>query len=162
MPGSPHASSHISGHHPATVRRAGRKRGARFESSEALAVKPAVARSAVELHRCCARVSCAAALVDQNILTTWPGRVAQAPRAGRARTPWSRTPCWRPCRLENRTVGGSARARRRSELDNRRRRCHRQPPSGWHLRLRRLFANFQRQRGPADSPIYRFWADGPL
>ena len=33
-----------------TVRRAGRKRGARFESSEALAEQPAVARSAVELH----------------------------------------------------------------------------------------------------------------
>eukprot|EP00964_Phaeocystis_antarctica_P143149 scaffold108642_cov29-Phaeocystis_antarctica.AAC.1 len=36
----------MSGHHPATVRRAGRKRGARFESSEALAEQPAVARSA--------------------------------------------------------------------------------------------------------------------
>ena len=31
---------------------AGRKRGARFESSEALTEQPAVARSAVELHRC--------------------------------------------------------------------------------------------------------------
>ena len=39
----------MSGHHLATVRRAGRKRGARFESSEALAEQPAVARSAVEL-----------------------------------------------------------------------------------------------------------------
>eukprot|EP00964_Phaeocystis_antarctica_P059308 scaffold35208_cov34-Phaeocystis_antarctica.AAC.4 len=39
----------MSGHHPATVRRAGRKRGARFESSEALAEQPAVARSAVGL-----------------------------------------------------------------------------------------------------------------
>jgi hypothetical protein len=31
-------------------------------------------------------------------LTAWPGRVAQAPtaRAGRARAPWSCTPCWRP------------------------------------------------------------------
>ena len=57
----------MSGHHPATVRRAGRKRGARFESSEALAEQPAVARSAVELHRCCARVSRAAALVRQHI-----------------------------------------------------------------------------------------------
>eukprot|EP00964_Phaeocystis_antarctica_P062449 scaffold37421_cov39-Phaeocystis_antarctica.AAC.1 len=35
----------MSGHHPATVRRAGRKRGARIESSEALAEQPAVARS---------------------------------------------------------------------------------------------------------------------
>ena len=50
--GSPHTSSHMSGHHPATVRRAGRKSGIRFESSEALAEQPAVARSAVELHRC--------------------------------------------------------------------------------------------------------------
>ena len=39
----------MSGHRPATVRRAGRKRGARFESTEALAEQPAVARSAVEL-----------------------------------------------------------------------------------------------------------------
>jgi hypothetical protein len=31
-----------------------------------------------------------------NILTAWPGRVAQAPRACRARTPWSSSPCWRP------------------------------------------------------------------
>ena len=38
----------MSGHHPATVRRAGRKRGARFESSEALAEQPAVVRSAME------------------------------------------------------------------------------------------------------------------
>ena len=35
----------MSGHHLATVRRAGRKRGARFESSEALAEQPAVVRS---------------------------------------------------------------------------------------------------------------------
>jgi len=33
-----------------------------------------------------------------NILTAWPGRVAQAPRAGRARAPWSCSPCWRPSR----------------------------------------------------------------
>eukprot|EP00964_Phaeocystis_antarctica_P097465 scaffold63580_cov42-Phaeocystis_antarctica.AAC.1 len=32
---------YMSGHHPATVRRAGRKRGASFESSEALAEQPA-------------------------------------------------------------------------------------------------------------------------
>ena len=57
----------MSGHHLATVRRAGRKRGARFESSEALAELPAVARTAVELHGCCARVSLAAALLSQHI-----------------------------------------------------------------------------------------------
>ena len=68
---------YMSGHHPATVRRAGRKRGAIFESSEALAEQPAVARSAVELHRCCARVSRAAALVRQHI-----DGVARASSAG--------------------------------------------------------------------------------
>ena len=57
----------MSGHHLATVRRAGRKRGARFESSEALAEQPAVVRSAVEMHGCCARVSRAAALLRQHI-----------------------------------------------------------------------------------------------
>ena len=65
----------MSGHHPATVRRAGRKRGARFESTEALAEQPV--RSAVELHRCCARVSRAAALVQQHI-----DGVARASSAG--------------------------------------------------------------------------------
>jgi len=40
----------MSGHHLATVRLAGRKRHARFESSEALEEQPAVARTAVELH----------------------------------------------------------------------------------------------------------------
>ena len=67
----------MSGHHLATVRRAGCKRGARFESSEALAEQSAVVRSAVELHRCCARVSRAAALVQQHI-----DRVARASSAG--------------------------------------------------------------------------------
>ena len=55
------------GHHPATVRLAGRKRHARLESSEALAELPAVARTAVELHGCCARVSLAEALLCQHI-----------------------------------------------------------------------------------------------
>ena len=58
VPSSPQAPyirahTHVSdvwGHRPATVRRAGRKRCARFESSEALAEQLAVARSAVELH----------------------------------------------------------------------------------------------------------------
>ena len=67
LPSSPHTSSHMSGHHPATVRLAGRKRHARFESSEALAELPAVARTAVELHGCCARVSLAAAPLSQHI-----------------------------------------------------------------------------------------------
>ena len=67
----------MSGHHLATVRRAGRKRGARFESSEALAEQPAVVRSAVELHGCCARLSRAAALVRQHI-----DGVARASSAG--------------------------------------------------------------------------------
>ena len=57
----------MSGHHLTTVRRAGRKRGARFESSEALAEQPAVVRTAVELHGCCARVSLAEALLSQHI-----------------------------------------------------------------------------------------------
>ena len=36
---APYTSSHMFGHHPATVRLAGRKRHARFENSEALAVR---------------------------------------------------------------------------------------------------------------------------
>ena len=61
------------GNHPATVRLAGRKRHARFESSEALTHLPAVARTAVELHECCARVSLLQRRSSANILTAWPG-----------------------------------------------------------------------------------------
>ena len=144
-PQLPHMSSHMSGHHLATVRRAGRKRGAKFESSEALAELPAVARSAVELHRCCARVSLAAALLSQHI-----DGVARAGSAGtksgsRARSLVLVT-MLAPV-VENRTVGGPARARRRSELGNRGRLRHGQLSSPW--RSGRRFANFQRQRGPA-------------
>eukprot|EP00964_Phaeocystis_antarctica_P099650 scaffold65457_cov85-Phaeocystis_antarctica.AAC.2 len=58
----------MSGHHPGTnVRMAWRKRRARFEISEALAEQPAVVRTAVELHGCCARVSLAEALLRQHI-----------------------------------------------------------------------------------------------
>ena len=57
---APHELTHVRASPGDSVRRAGRKRGARFESSEALAEQLAVARSAVELHPCCARVSRAA------------------------------------------------------------------------------------------------------
>jgi len=144
-PQLPHMSSHMSGHHPATVRRAGRKRGARFESSEALAELPVVERTAVELHGCCARVSLAAALLSQHI-----DGVARAGSAGtksrsRARSLVLLT-MLAPV-VENRTVEGPARARRRRELGNRR------PLYGGQLSSPpysgRRFANFQRQRGPA-------------
>eukprot|EP00964_Phaeocystis_antarctica_P150924 scaffold118433_cov66-Phaeocystis_antarctica.AAC.2 len=45
------AHTHVRASPGDCVRRAGRKRGARFKSSEALAEQPAVARIAVELHR---------------------------------------------------------------------------------------------------------------
>ena len=157
-PQLPHMSSHMSGHHLATVRRAGRKRGAKFESSEALAELPAVARSAVELHRCCARVSLAAALLSQHI-----DGVARAGSAGtksgsRARSLVLVT-MLAPV-VENRTVGGPARARRRSELGNRGRLRHGQLSSPW--RSGRRFANFQRQRGPAGPSISVFGANTPF
>ena len=82
-----------------------------------------------------------------NILTAWPGRVAQAPRAGRARAPWSCSPCWRP---SSRT----ARFRDQLQLDDEAnsqiagRGATGSPGYRWHL-VRR-FANFQRQRRPAD------------
>ena len=97
----------MSRHHPATVRLAGRKRHARFESSEALAELPAVARTAVELHGCCARVSLAAAPLSQHI-----DGVARAGSAGtksrsRARSLVLLTMSLAPV-VENRTVGGLA------------------------------------------------------
>ena len=85
---------------------------------------------------------------SNNILTAWPGRVVQAPRAGRTRAPCG--PAHHiGARVENRPVEGPARARRRSELGNRRSLRHGQLSSPW--RSGRRFANFQRQRGPAGS-----------
>jgi hypothetical protein len=96
LPSSPHTSSHMSGHHQATVRLAGRKRHARFESRLRLwqscrqwRAQPWSCMDAAPGCRLQRRPSA-------NILTAWPGRVAQAPRAGRARAPWSCSPCWRP------------------------------------------------------------------
>ena len=40
--------------------------------------EPAVVRNAVELHRCCARVSRAAALVQQHTDGVWPPRASSA------------------------------------------------------------------------------------
>jgi hypothetical protein len=133
------------GHHPATVRLAGRKRHARLESSEALAELPAVARTAVELHGCCARVSLAEALLCQHI-----DGVARAGSAGTKSRSSARSlvllTMLAPV-VENRTVRGPATARRRSELANRGRLRHGQLSSPW--RSGRRFASFQRQRGPA-------------
>jgi hypothetical protein len=144
------------GHHPATVRLAGRKRHARFESSEALAELPAVARTAVELHGCCARVSLAAALLSQHI-----DGVARASSAGTKSGSSARSSVMLTMLapvVENRTVGGPARARRRSELGNRR------PLYGGQLSLPpysgRRFANFQRQRCPAGPRESVFCAVG--
>jgi hypothetical protein len=151
LPSSPHTSSHMFGHHPATVRLARRKRHARFESSEALLrlwqscrqwrAQPWSCMDAAPGCRLQRRSSA-------NILTAWPGRVAQAPRAGRARAPWSCSPCWRPssrtARLRDQ-LGLDDEAN--SQMENRRRTevPPRQPGCRWHLGRR--FANFQRQRG---------------
>ena len=101
--------SHMFGHASplATVRLAGCmlacKRHARFESSGALAEQPAGSgvhsRGAAWMLR--QGVACSGAGSSANTLTVWPGRVAQAPRAGRARAPWSCSPCWR---LSSRTA----------------------------------------------------------
>jgi hypothetical protein len=156
---SPHTSSHMFGHHPATVQLAGRKRHARFESSEALAELPAVARTAVELHGCCARVSLAEALLSQHIdCVARAGRCAGTKSGSSARSLVLLTKMLAPV-VENRTVRGSTRARRRSELGNRRPLRHGQLSSPW--RSGRRFANFQRQRGPADPRESVFCADAP-
>jgi hypothetical protein len=115
VPSSPHTSSHMFGHHPATVRLAGRKGHARFVSSEALAELSAVAHTAVELHGCCARVSLAAALLSQHVdCVTRAGSPGTESRS-RARSLILLSTMLAPV-VENRTGGGSARARRRSEL----------------------------------------------
>jgi hypothetical protein len=89
----------MSGHHLATGRRApGRKRGARFESSEALAHWQSCRQWRAQPWSCMdAAPGCRLQRRSSaNILTAWPGRLAQAPRAVRARAPWSCSPCWRP------------------------------------------------------------------
>ena len=91
------------------------KRHARFESSEALAELPAVAHTAVELHGCCARVSLAEALLSQHVdCVTRAGSPGTESRS-RARSLILLSTMLAPV-VENRTGGGSARARRRSEL----------------------------------------------
>ena len=138
-----------------------RKQHARFESSEALAELPAVARTAVELHGCCARVSLAEALLCQHI-----DGVARASSAGTKIERVERAPrsllvlhtMLAPV-IENRTVGGPARARRRGELGNRGRLRHGQLSSPW--RSGRRFAYFQRQPGPADPPEKRVLPSAP-
>ena len=142
---APYELTHVRASPGDCMRLAGRKRHARIESSEALAELPAVARTAVELHGCCARVSLAAALLSKHI-----DGVARAGSAGtksgsRARSLVLLT-MLAPV-VENRTVEGPARARRRRELGNRR------PLYGGQLSSPpysgRRFANFRRQRGPA-------------
>ena len=108
------------GHHLAPMRLAGRKRHARFESSEALAEQPAVAHTAVELHGCCARVSLAEALLSQHVDCVTRASNAGTKSGSSARSLVLHT-MLAPV-VENRTVGGSTRARRRSQLANRRRR----------------------------------------
>ena len=146
MPGSLHTRAHTCA---GIVRRlcgwlGARKRHARFESSEALAEGRAAGsgaqcRGAASMLRPGCRLLRRSSV---NILTAWPGRVAQAPRAGRARALWSCSPCWRPSREPHgSSFQGPATARRQSELDNRAPtgRCHRQPPFGVWTRVKQLY-----------------------
>ena len=151
----------MSGHHLATVRRAGRKRGARFESSEALAEQPAVARSAVELHRCCARMSRAAALLRQHV-----DGVARASSAGTKSGSIAHSlvlltmlaPLSRSARFRDQLgLGDEVNSEIADGLYALR---HGQLSSPW--RSGRRFANFQRQRGPGGPPIGGFCADTPF
>ena len=93
-----------------------------------------------------------------NILTAWPGRVAQALRAGRARAPWSCSPCWRPSRDAQSwgiSYSSTTKRTRKSPTEVTRARV----PSAGHFRRR--FANFQPQRATADPRIGMFCANGP-
>ena len=137
-----------------------RKRHARFESSEALAEQPAVARTAVELHGCCVGTSLAEALLRQHIDGVARASSVSNESGSRARSLVLLTilaPVSRTARLER--VGGPARARRRSERENRRRLRHGQLSSPW--RSGRRFPSFQRQRAPAGPPNSRFRNDTP-
>ena len=120
--------------------------------------QPAVARTAVELHGCCASwVSLAEALLSQHVDCVTRAGSPGTESGSRARCLLLVLLTMLAPVVENRTVGGSAskRARRRSELANRRLRCHRQgrqPAAAPVAPQSAGFANFQRQRGPADPP----------
>ena len=124
VPSSPHTSSHMFGHHPATGQLAGRNvpsgpQGLRalrlWQSSRQWRAQP------WRLHGCCARVSLAAVLLSQRIDgVARAGSARQAPRAGRARAPWSCSPCWGPSSRTARFRNQLQLPRRRSELGNRR------------------------------------------
>eukprot|EP00964_Phaeocystis_antarctica_P069019 scaffold41846_cov57-Phaeocystis_antarctica.AAC.2 len=117
---APYELTHVRASPVDCVRLAGRKRHARLESSEALAEKPAVARALPWSCTTAAlryRVSLAEALLRQLIDGVARASIAQAPRAGRAGAPWSRSPCWRPSRVRCARLEGPARARRRIEFD---------------------------------------------
>ena len=136
------------------MRRAGRKRVAqdlRALSSEALAEQPAVARSAVELHGCCARVSLAEPLLRQH--TDGVARASSAgTKAPRARGSIARSlvlltilaPVTRCTRFKDQLqLGDEANSKIADGSDP----GTRVVSSAGHFRRR--FANFQRQRGPA-------------
>ena len=117
-----HTSSLMLGHHPATVWLAWRKRHTRFESSEALAEQPAVgAHSGGAAWMLRQGVACCGAPLRQHI-----NGVARASSAGTESGSSSRSLVLHTvsaaARLQMRTVEGSATARRRSALGNRRRR----------------------------------------
>jgi hypothetical protein len=89
VPSSPHTSSHMFGHHPATGQLAGRNvpsgtqdlRALRLWQRELPAVARTVARTAVELHGCCARVTFACRGVPPSN-TIYIDGVARASSAG--------------------------------------------------------------------------------
>ena len=120
MPGSPHiayASSHMSGHHLWRLCGPGGLGASVAQDLRALRLWQssrqwrAVPRSCMDAALGC-RLQRRSRPSTYHVLTAWPGRVAQAPRAGRASArslvyPWSCSPYIIGARLENRTVGGS-------------------------------------------------------
>ena len=120
MPSSPHTSSHVSGHHPATVRLAVGASGTQGLRALMAELPASGAHRAVELHGCCARASLAAALLSQHI-----DGVARAGSAGTGQERVARA-LLGPAhhvgarRREPHGSGINYSSRRRSELGNRR------------------------------------------
>ena len=150
VPGSPHPSSYMSGHHPAGL--CGGLGASVAQDLRALRLWQSSRQWRAVPWSCIDAAPGCRALRRSfvNILMAWPGRVAQAPRAGRARAPWSCSPCWRPSR-DAHGWGTSY-----SSTTNRTRKSPTaivwaalgqlsSPPY-----FRRRFANFQRQRATAD------------
>jgi hypothetical protein len=161
VPSSPHTSSHVSGHHPATVRLAVGASGTQGLRALMAELPASGAHRAVELHGCCARASLAAALLSQHIdgvatagsAGTKSGSSLERALLGPAHHVGARRR--EPHGFIHQGEGpATAQGDEANSIRSPTALRHGQLSSPW--RSGRRFANFQRQRGPAGPWNYGF------